>query len=490
MSLTMPKVPPRPALFQASFLALSLALFPPLASALPPLHDGAKFEPQDGFVLHGAGQDQEAFDRYEEALEGPSVAPFITKEYAGVWDRWPMLWSQGVITWDELDAFYFQPLRDWFGAQTGRMPELSLGYAVYNGTFGDQVIPTGVLDPVIAELAAIVMEFEQPCFVRPGFEPSIDKYTPGAPYIQSYRRIVDIFRREGVDNAAFIWCAGPGGGLQLAKENLWFPGDAYVDWIGIDLFTPESIRPAPGSPLPWADSTWAMLRLADAWKKPVILSETSAVFPGGITDPGPDAAQLYWDEWFEPFFDLVRSEPRVKAFAYINWDWPDHGFPWVDSRIENNRALAGMLSAELSDPMYLHRDTPDKFQRPWLVDLGGKVWTGEGVQVHVENALQGPLGGEIMFVMGTQRIVAPGTAGYLDHSYGTPVPGSDQSWFVDTPNTLLPLDMVGRDGRYSLHFEVHKLTALTDVTFYLQAVVYDTDEGVFVTQPYELHIRP
>ena len=48
---------------RAATLFLFLALGPALSA-----HDGAKFEPPDGMVIHGAGQDLVGFKSYEAAL--------------------------------------------------------------------------------------------------------------------------------------------------------------------------------------------------------------------------------------------------------------------------------------------------------------------------------------------------------------------------------------------------------------------------------------
>lgn len=478
-----------PVLLIRILLASTMLCGSPVAWA----HDGAKFEPPDGSVLHGAGQHwQESFDEYELALGSGGVKPYIAKRYTGIWDRYPKLWLEGTITWAQLEQHHFQPLRTWLAGQQGLMPELSINFELYQNIFGDMVIPTGVLDPVIVETARIVRDFGQPIFIRPGYEPAAFHYTPGQPYIDSYKRIVDIFRQEGVDNAAYIWCAGQAGGLNMASEGVWFPGDAYVDWIGIDLFSPESILPDPGSTLPYNPSLWTMLELAKRWRKPVILSETSAIIPGGITDNSPASAQAYWDQWFGPFFQLIHDNPRIKAFNYINWNWPTEGWPvWWDARISNNTTLAGMISTELSTPRYLHRDTPDKFRRPWFTELGSQVAEGGLVRVGLANAdFPTPGPSYVKYFLSFWRNKLPGTPGYLDHTYGIHVPDLNQYWFLGNPTMSLPIAPVEADGTYELNFNVPAAMGFAGTTVYLQAVVLDPKGRLHTTQPHQLDILP
>ena len=54
-------------------------------------------------------------------------------------------------------------------------------------------------------------------------------------------KFVDLLREEGAENFATIWCYEPNGpgdfdAVGPDREYLWYPGDDYVDWFGIDLF--------------------------------------------------------------------------------------------------------------------------------------------------------------------------------------------------------------------------------------------------------------
>jgi hypothetical protein len=464
----------------ARYLPAALALLLLASPARP--HDGSKFEPPDGKVLHGAGQDAEAFDNYTLALGDPGLEPAVTKEYYGIWDRWPRQWLLGHITWEQLLEKHVLPLQTWLAGQHGRMPEVSLDYRKYQDEKGDRIIVTGVLDPVIVEAALAIKAFGEPCFVRPGFEPHADEYTEGL-YISAFRRVVDIFRALRVDNAAFIFCAGPSSGVIVAQENLWYPGDSYVDWVGLDLFTAQEMLPLPGSPLPYPDSLYVLLELAEGWRKPVILSETSALMPGGITDPSAAAAEAYWATWFAPFFQLLRDNPRIKAFCYIDWNWPLEGYPlWADARIENNAFLAARLATELSDARYLHRATGSKLPRPWLVDLHQSVAEGEHVSLRIANS--GPAA-TVQIFLSLGLIQSAPNAGYLDYTKGFLHDG--QYWFLDGPLTALPEFTTLADGTFELDYLVPPGVGLTGFTVYAQAVVRRASgNSPRLTQPFEL----
>ncbi len=55
----------------------------------------------------------------------------------------------------------------------------------------------------------------------------------------AYRRIVDRFRDKGIRNVAFVWHSFASTGSEELMD--WYPGDGYVDWVGISYFNqPQS----------------------------------------------------------------------------------------------------------------------------------------------------------------------------------------------------------------------------------------------------------
>lgn len=60
-------------------------------------------------------------------------------------------------------------------------------------------------------------------------------------YPIAFRRFVDLLREEGAHNIVTIWCYEPNSpgdfdAVGPDGEPLWYPGDEYVDWFGLDLF--------------------------------------------------------------------------------------------------------------------------------------------------------------------------------------------------------------------------------------------------------------
>jgi beta-mannanase len=107
----------------------------------------------------------------------------------------------------------------------------------------DDII-SGKWDSYIRSWAKAIKEFGHPLFLRYAHEFNIEGYPWGVVnndkdpqvYIKAYRHVVDIFKKEKVKNVKWIWCFM---NYSYPDEpwNDWvaaYPGDDYVDWIGID----------------------------------------------------------------------------------------------------------------------------------------------------------------------------------------------------------------------------------------------------------------
>ncbi len=105
-------------------------------------------------------------------------------------------------------------------------------------------IINGEWDDYIKTWAKEIKRFQYPIFIRFAHEFNIDGYPwclihnnkDPQLYIKMFRYVVDIFRKEGAYNALFVWCP-----MNYSHPNeAWndylkaYPGDDYVDWIGID----------------------------------------------------------------------------------------------------------------------------------------------------------------------------------------------------------------------------------------------------------------
>jgi mannan endo-1,4-beta-mannosidase len=90
-------------------------------------------------------------------------------------------------------------------------------------------------------------------------------------WVQAWRRIVTVFRKEGADNVTWLWTINIiDTGKRIANPAPWWPGSRYVTWVGIDGY--------------YYKPTWefaplfgpAIRSVRELTRDPILISETGA----------------------------------------------------------------------------------------------------------------------------------------------------------------------------------------------------------------------
>lgn len=283
---------------------------------------GQKYEPKGNRIIHGAGQSLEMFSKYWNAVEKYKPAIYMT-------------------------YIKFQSLDKWIKKINGELkkfPNLMLQIGLnlrINGEDKTKEIAQGYYDKELNKLFKVIKRFSNPVFLRIGYEfDKKDKYNP-KNFVLAWKHIVDELRKEDIQNVATVWCSCPYHGTSPVEP--YYPGDEYVDWFGIDVFTTRYINDSY-KPISY------FLKLAEKHKKPVMVGESS---PARV---GVDKGKESWDEWFKVYFNWINKNSVIKAFCYINWDWgKDWKQPeWLNGRIHENEVVRKNFVKELSKKKYIH----------------------------------------------------------------------------------------------------------------------------------------
>jgi hypothetical protein len=320
---------------------------------------GAKFEPPLGRVLHGMGNWELGRESYLRALDDPALQPATALSFLPIGD-WPRTWATRVTATRE-------GMTDL--AAKGYIPHLDISLFGLDAQDEQQGVDADIAhgdkyDGRVRDVARAVRSIEGPVFVRIGaeFNGRWNPYTP-FEFPAAFRKIVEIFRAEGVANAAFVWCYepdAPGDFADVDPERgpLWYPGDDVVDWFGLDVFHTNNFAGPreSGVALAPAGRCEAFLRMALEHDKPVILAESSAAFVELTPDPADGEAD--WAAWFAPYFEFLEANPNIEAFHYVNVDWSVTGhygeMGWRNASIDVNPIVTERYREELRKPRYLH----------------------------------------------------------------------------------------------------------------------------------------
>jgi hypothetical protein len=148
----------------------------------------------------------------------------------------------------------------------------------------------------------------------------------------------------------------------------WYPGDEYVDWVGISYFS--SVQPFQDSLLEFARAHDKPLMIAESAPQGYDLEELTYGSPASTgRSLSATTAEEIWRRWYEPFLGFIHANADViRAVAYINVAWNEqpmwqpgagNGY-WGDSRIQANEVIKERWLEEISVDFWAH-GSPELF---------------------------------------------------------------------------------------------------------------------------------
>ncbi|MGE5136805.1 MAG: glycoside hydrolase family 26 protein [Gemmatimonadota bacterium] len=243
-----------------------------------------------------------------------------------------------------------------FAAAIGRHPNLIGQYAAWNKPFypsgvinawhygalsylawepyqtSVQAIAGGASDAYISRFARAVRGLGLPIVLSFGHEMNGNWYPWGttaaspASFVAAWRHIHDLFVQAGASNVIWMWNPNIINPVPQVKLRPYYPGDAYVDWVGVTGYFPTT-----------GPDTYGTLYLPTISEvrrftsKPLIIAETSV-------ETGPDeVASVH---------HLVAAVARHRdMLGFIWFDFNKNGVDWrAESRPILRAALARALS--------------------------------------------------------------------------------------------------------------------------------------------------
>ncbi len=180
-------------------------------------------------------------------------------------------------------------------------------------------IASGSQDANIVRVAQAIKSLGSPVLLRFAYEMDQPQGSPryvGQPadFIAAWRHVYTIFQQQGATNARFVWCA-IAYNFVTGKAQQYYPGDAYVDWIGADGYNWYPGR----SGAAWktfGDIFSAFYTWGTAHGKPLMIPET-----GVMEDP---ALATHKAGWISGASVWLQSHPGIKAVSYFDSISPAH----------------------------------------------------------------------------------------------------------------------------------------------------------------------
>ena len=224
----------------------------------------------------------------------------------------------------------------WTGDFTSMLPGLAAGgriplvtWEAWDNSVGAPLtgIIGGTYDSMIMARAQAVKTFGQKFFLRWGHEMNGNWYpwdgshnganlAATTTFIAAYRHIHDLFVAAGATNALWVFCPNvdsvPGDSWNQWQN--YYPGDAYVDWMGLDGYNWGTVQ----STSTWQTFPTIVGRIYSslaAKGKPIMIPETAS------TELGGDKAA-----WISAILPSLKSTfPGIKALVWFQMnketDW-------------------------------------------------------------------------------------------------------------------------------------------------------------------------
>ena len=219
----------------------------------------------------------------------------------------------------------------------GAVPLLSMGLG--SATLAD--LSRGAEDAKILTWAAAVKSYGKPFLLRFAWEMNGNWFPWGqqpVAYIAAWRHFHDVVVSAGATNVTWLWCPNLiNGPYPLAA---YYPGDAYVDWMGLDGYNKGTSSTGFASLFkPSYDQLHAI-----SSSKPIAIAEiSSAEYAAGVK--GAWITDLLGTQ-------LRNSFPQIKAIVWFNWRIHESGqdWPWP---IESSATAQSAFHDSIANSHYL-----------------------------------------------------------------------------------------------------------------------------------------
>ncbi len=238
---------------------------------------------------------------------------------------------------------------DQFARTAGRQPNLVLYYngwgepfqasfaataRAHGGTLVVDLDPTSVSlssivnghdDSYLVAYARQVLRFGHPVVISFGHEMNGNWYpwgwTHASPHlwVQAWRHVVSVFRKVGADNVTWLWTVS---GIAVGEGPIrdWWPGAAYVTWVGIDGYY---YRPIDTFTSIFGPTLTEVSKFAN---KPILIGETAVGQVAGRVQKIPN---------------LFTGVQQSRLLGFVWFDVAQHqGLYKQDWRLEGHKAAS------------------------------------------------------------------------------------------------------------------------------------------------------
>ncbi|HEY5977299.1 MAG TPA: choice-of-anchor D domain-containing protein [Solirubrobacterales bacterium] len=239
----------------------------------------------------------------------------------------------GQFDTDELEATHAR----------GAIPMVTMGLG--SGVTLEQIADGGQ-DTVIRAWARAAKAWGYPFYFAPWWEMNGEWYPWGRDpeYVAAWRHFHDLVVAEGATNVTWTWVSNSLWFDPLSDPAPWYPGDAYVDWVGIDSY---NWGRNPAQPDRWLNPdqtitpTLERVREISPNKPVVIVENASSEYGGNKAD------------WIrEMLGTYLPNHPEIDAYMWFNWNFEKDNGLRADWPIESSATAQQAFRAGIQSGLF------------------------------------------------------------------------------------------------------------------------------------------
>ena len=177
-----------------------------------------------------------------------------------------------------------------------------------------------------------------------------DPILPDGPerYRDAYRHIIDIFKSEGVKNITWMFHIDAHS-MPSEKWNsmkAYYPGDNYIDWIGVSAY--GALQPGDD----WISFKDVMDKAYPELSN-ISKSKPLAVLEFGIIKDSKN--KLRKARWITQAFNIIKTGryPRIKAISYWDEKWQNEDETYSDLRINSSVEALNAYRKGVNSPIFV-----------------------------------------------------------------------------------------------------------------------------------------
>lgn len=302
--------------------------------------------PMPGSASPAQSQSQSAEPRI--TLRGGGPVPYVPGkvllgsylDLEGLSERAALALRREQLGREQRILHYFCAWRDALPSALPGLPDRAYPMISWRGT-GHRRILDGSFDQLIARNARRLRRLGRPVLLRWAWEMNGDWYAWSAArngddasgYVRSWRRLHDIFRTEGAGNVSWVWSPNWNNTPDVSWNKMagYYPGDRYVDWVGVSGYNLRRETP---------QTMFGPIYAAYTGRKPLMIAEIGAKDRGGSTKA----------DWIKLFAAWCRQMPGVGAVTWFDTDThPSYHEKW---RIDTDPESLAAYRAMARDPHF------------------------------------------------------------------------------------------------------------------------------------------